>query len=29
MPAFADQLTDEEITQVIKYVRTFGKSAKK
>jgi cytochrome c6 len=29
MPAFADQLSDEEITQVIKYVRTFGKSAKK
>lgn len=29
MPAFADQLTDEEISQVIKYVRTFGKSARK
>lgn len=29
MPAFADQLSDQEITQVIKYVRTFGKSAKK
>jgi mono/diheme cytochrome c family protein len=29
MPAFADQLSDEEITQVIKYVRTFRKSAKK
>jgi len=29
MPAFADQLSDEEITQVIKYVRTFGKSGKK
>lgn len=29
MPAFADQLSDEEITQVIKYVRTFGKHAKK
>jgi mono/diheme cytochrome c family protein len=29
MPAFADQLSDAEITQVIKYVRTFGKSGKK
>jgi cytochrome c6 len=29
MPAFGDQLSDEEITQVIKYVRTFGKSGKK
>lgn len=29
MPAFADQLSDEEITQVVKYVRTFGKSGKK
>ena len=29
MPAFADQLSDEEITQVIKYVRTFKKSGKK
>lgn len=29
MPAFADQLSDEEITQVIKYVRTFGKQGKK
>ena len=29
MPAFADQLSDEEITQVIKYLRTFRKSAKK
>lgn len=29
MPAFADQLSDEEITQVIKYVRTFRKSGKK
>jgi cytochrome c6 len=29
MPPFADQLSDEEITQVIKYVRTFGKSGKK
>jgi cytochrome c6 len=29
MPAFAEQLSDDEITQVIKYVRTFGKSGKK
>ncbi len=29
MPAFADQLSDEEIAQVIQYVRTFGKHAKK
>jgi cytochrome c6 len=29
MPAFGDQLTDEEITQVIKYVRTLGKGARK
>lgn len=29
MPSFAEQLSDEEITQVIKYVRTFGRSAKK
>jgi len=29
MPAFADQLSDEEITQVIKYVRTFGRRGKK
>lgn len=29
MPPFADQLSDAEITQVIKYVRTFGKSGKK
>lgn len=29
MPAFAEQLSDDEITQVIKYVRSFGKSAKK
>lgn len=26
MPAFADQLSDEEITQVVKYVRQFGKT---
>ena len=29
MPAFADQLSDEEITQVVKYVRSFAKSGKK
>jgi cytochrome c553 len=31
MPAFADQLSDEEISQVVKYVRQLGKtsSAKK
>lgn len=29
MPAFAEQLTDEQIDQVIKYVRTLGKGAKK
>jgi len=29
MPAFAEQLTDAQIDQVIKYVRTFGKGAKK
>jgi cytochrome c6 len=29
MPAFGDQLSDEEITQVLKYVRTLGKGAKK
>ena len=29
MPAFADQLSDEEIAQVIRYVRTFAKSGKK
>jgi len=26
MPAFADQLSDQEITQVVKYVRQFGKT---
>lgn len=29
MPSFAEQLSDEQITQVIKYVRTFRKSGKK
>lgn len=29
MPPFADQLSDEEISQVIRYVRQFGKTAKK
>lgn len=29
MPGFADQLSDEEITQVIQYVRQFGKGKKK
>ena len=29
MPAFADQLSDSEIDQVIKYVRHFGKNAAK
>jgi cytochrome c6 len=29
MPAFGDQLSDAEITQVIKYVRALGKQAKK
>jgi len=29
MPPFGEQLSDEEITQVIKYVRTLGKQAKK
>jgi len=29
MPAFGDQLSDEEITQVIQYVRQFGKPKKK
>lgn len=29
MPAFADQLSDEEITQVVKYVRSFAKPVKK
>jgi mono/diheme cytochrome c family protein len=26
MPAFADQLSDEEISQVVKYVRQIGKT---
>ena len=29
MPAFGDQLSDQEITQVIQYVRQFGKPKKK
>ena len=29
MPPFADQLSDDEIAQVIKYVRTLAKVAKK
>jgi len=29
MPAFADQLSTEEIDHVLKYVRVLGKSAKK
>ena len=29
MPSFADQLTDAEITQVLKHVRQFGKAAAK
>jgi cytochrome c6 len=29
MPPFGEQLSDDEITQVIKYVRHFGKTAKK
>ena len=29
MPPFGDQLSDSEIDQVIKFVRTFGKTAKK
>jgi cytochrome c6 len=29
MPPFGDQLSDEEITQVLKYVRTLGKGARK
>ena len=29
MPPFGEQLSDEEITQVIKYVRALGKQAKK
>lgn len=29
MPPFGDQLTDEQINQVVKYVRTFAKATKK
>lgn len=29
MPPFGDQLTDEQIDQVVKYVRTFAKATKK
>jgi len=29
MPPFGEQLSDEEISQVIRYVREFGKAAKK
>ena len=29
MPSFAEQLSDAEIGEVIKYVRQFGKTAKK
>lgn len=29
MPGFGDQLSDEEINQVIQYVRQFGKAKKK
>ena len=29
MPPFGEQLSDDEITQLIKYVRHFGKVAKK
>ena len=29
MPAFADQLNDQEIAQVVQYVRQFGKPKKK
>jgi len=29
MPPFGEQLSDDEITQVVKYVRHFGKMAKK
>jgi mono/diheme cytochrome c family protein len=28
MPAFGEQLTDDEISQVVQYVREFGKPAK-
>jgi mono/diheme cytochrome c family protein len=29
MPPFGDQLSDDEIVQVVKYVRSLGKVAKK
>ena len=29
MPSFADQLSDEEIAQVVEYVRQFGKTPAK
>ena len=29
MPAFADQLSNEEISQVIRYIRALGKTASK
>ena len=29
MPPFSDQLSDDEISQVVKYIRTLGKTAKK
>jgi cytochrome c6 len=29
MPAFADQLSNEEISQVIRYIRALGKTARK
>src|SRR5215469_7641227 len=29
MPPFADQLSDEQITGLVQYVRTLGKTAKK
>jgi mono/diheme cytochrome c family protein len=29
MPPFADQLGDDQIAQVIKFVRALGKTAKK
>jgi mono/diheme cytochrome c family protein len=29
MPAFSDQLSNEEIVQVVRYIRALGKTAKK
>ena len=29
MPGFSDQLSDEEITQVVHYIRALGKTARK